>query len=194
MPMPMPMPATLVSRRTALRTDSPAELVGSRTRDTRYGEYDDPELEAAREEVAALIERRGWRIRPGGPATEALAGALTAMARVGHGDFATEVLDEYAWAAEQVAAAGLGYVGRKASREDLVETVVIGDRPRRGSLLRRLPPAACLYGPPGRLGPHVRQGGRRGPPQGRGRRRCRAGAPGLSDGETPGGQAPGVSR
>ena len=149
--------------------------------------------------MAALIERRGWRVRPGGPATEALAGALAAMARVGHGDFATEVLDEYARAAEQVAAADLGYVGRKASREDLVETVVIGTVLGEAvfsaacRLPRRLPPAAP-DGPPGRLGPHVRQGGRRGPPQGRGRRRCRAGAPGLSDGETPGGQAPGVSR
>jgi hypothetical protein len=45
---------------------------------------------------------------------------------VGHGDFATEVLDEYAQAAELVAAADLGYVGRKATREDLVETVVVG--------------------------------------------------------------------
>lgn len=92
----------------------------------RYGEPDDPELEAAREDVADLIERRGWRTRPGGPAAEALAGALAAMERVGHGDFAAEVLDEYAQAAERVAAADLGYVGRKASREDLVETVVIG--------------------------------------------------------------------
>lgn len=48
------------------------------------------------------------------------------MERVGHGDFATEVLDEYARAAEHVAAVDLGYVGRRAGREDLVETVVIG--------------------------------------------------------------------
>ncbi|MGW1869496.1 MerR family transcriptional regulator [Streptomyces mauvecolor] len=112
--------------------DNPAqplhEVLGAATKRMmpRYGDAEDPELAAAREEVAALIERRGWRVPPDSPAARSLAGALAAMERVGHGDFAEEVLDQYAQAAEQVAVADLAYVGRNASREDLLEMVVIG--------------------------------------------------------------------
>lgn len=92
----------------------------------RYAEAEpDEALEAAQDEVAELIERRGWLVDRDSPAGESLAGALAALERVGHGSFA-EVLDDYADAAERVAAADLGYVARRAGLDDLVESVVIG--------------------------------------------------------------------
>ncbi|MEV8451874.1 MerR family transcriptional regulator [Streptomyces sp. NPDC052095] len=84
-----------------------------------------PELEDAREEVAELLERRGWRVGARGPAGESLAGVIAALRRVGHGGF-VDLLDTYAVAAESVARADLDYVGRRVAREDLVESVVVG--------------------------------------------------------------------
>ncbi|WP_418956102.1 MerR family transcriptional regulator [Streptomyces tritici] len=84
------------------------------------------EVLAARETVAELIRRRGWRVDEAGPAAEALAVALAALEEVGHGDFAEHQLDAYAQAAEEVATVDLGYVNRRVGRERLVETVVVG--------------------------------------------------------------------
>ncbi|WP_373302431.1 MerR family transcriptional regulator [Streptomyces gelaticus] len=84
-----------------------------------------PELEDAREEVAELLERRGWRAEAHGPAGESLAEVIVALRRAGHGGF-VELLDDYAAAAEPVARADLDYVGRRVAREDLVESVVVG--------------------------------------------------------------------
>ncbi|MEV4948683.1 MerR family transcriptional regulator [Streptomyces sp. NPDC053755] len=81
----------------------------------------------ARQVVAELVGRRGWRAEAGGgPAGEALAVALAALDEVGHGTFA-ELLDTYAEAAEEVARADLGYVTRGGvAREELVEAAVVG--------------------------------------------------------------------
>ena len=84
-----------------------------------------PELEDARDEVAELLERRGWRAGADGPAGESLAEVVVALRRAGHGGF-VELLDDYAAAAETVARADLDYVGRRVAREDLVESVVVG--------------------------------------------------------------------
>ncbi|WP_329226939.1 MerR family transcriptional regulator [Streptomyces sp. NBC_00111] len=84
-----------------------------------------PESTEAREEVAALLARRGWRVSEDNPAARSLAGVLTALHRAGHGGFA-ELLDVYADAAEPVAHADLDYVRRRVAREDLVESVVVG--------------------------------------------------------------------
>ena len=90
------------------------------------GEADgDAEAAAANAVVGELIARRGWHTHESNPAAADLSRALAAMGRVGHGAYA-EVLDDYADAAELVARADLGYVSRRASVEDLVESVVIG--------------------------------------------------------------------
>ncbi|MFD7911758.1 MerR family transcriptional regulator [Streptomyces sp. NPDC059752] len=89
------------------------------------GGHDDAEAVLARERVARLIEARGWCIRPGNKAADALVAALASLARVGHGSFA-ELLDDYADAAERVARVDLEYTARHADREDLVEAVVVG--------------------------------------------------------------------
>ncbi|MFI9581773.1 MerR family transcriptional regulator [Streptomyces sp. NPDC052236] len=91
----------------------------------RYPGAQDDELEAAREEVAELIGRRGWRVDHNNPAAEALAGALATLERIGHGEFA-ELLDDYADAAERVARVDIAYVGRWAGLEDVVERAVVG--------------------------------------------------------------------
>ncbi|MFD5135386.1 MerR family transcriptional regulator [Streptomyces sp. NPDC058378] len=99
------------------------------------GEADEEEEEAAegagpgsaeaREEVAALLARRGWYVDADNAAARSLAGVLAALHRVGHGAF-VELLDVYADAAEPVARADLDYVRRRVAREDLVESVVVG--------------------------------------------------------------------
>ncbi|MER5555491.1 MerR family transcriptional regulator [Streptomyces sp. NPDC002793] len=84
-----------------------------------------PESAEAREEVAALLERRGWFARADGSAGRSLANVLAALRRAGHAGF-VELLDVYADAAESVARADLDYVRRRVAREDLVEGVVVG--------------------------------------------------------------------
>lgn len=90
----------------------------------RYETGDEPP-DSARRQVRELIARRGWAVEDDHPAARALAEALAALERVGHGAFA-EVLDDYAAAAEQVAAADLAHVGRRLGLDDLVEGVVVG--------------------------------------------------------------------
>ncbi|MCX5413727.1 MerR family transcriptional regulator [Streptomyces sp. NBC_00059] len=85
----------------------------------------EPGSAEAREEVAALLARRGWRVSEDNPAARSLVGVLAALHRAGHGGFA-ELLDVYADAAEPVAHADLDYVRRRVAREDLVESVVVG--------------------------------------------------------------------
>ncbi|MFI6123534.1 MerR family transcriptional regulator [Streptomyces sp. NPDC051064] len=101
----------------AARRITPEEPDGS--------EEEGPESAEAREEVAALLARRGWFVRADSPAGRSLAGVLAALHRAGHGGF-VELLDVYADAAEPVAHADLDYVRRRVAREDLVESVVVG--------------------------------------------------------------------
>ncbi|MCD9900100.1 MerR family transcriptional regulator [Streptomyces sp. MT29] len=84
-----------------------------------------PELERAREEVAALVGRRGWQVSEGTTAAESLAGVIAALRRVGHGGL-VGLLEVYADAARRSPAADLDYVQRQAAREELVESVVVG--------------------------------------------------------------------
>ncbi|WP_443077019.1 MerR family transcriptional regulator [Streptomyces sp. SP18CS02] len=116
----------------------------------------DVELTTARQVVADLLTRRGWRVERDSPSAEALAAALAALERVGHGAF-VEGLDDYADAAQKVAAVDLGYVARNAGREDLVESVVIGTVLGEAVLtaLRRLAhidASARMYGDEGAIG------------------------------------------
>ncbi|WP_432144222.1 MerR family transcriptional regulator [Streptomyces sp. bgisy084] len=82
-------------------------------------------MEEARQTVAELIRRRGWRVGPENPSFEKLAVALATFRGISHGDF-EEVVDDYAEASEQVAAADLAWAGRNAEVDGLVESVVVG--------------------------------------------------------------------
>lgn len=91
----------------------------------RYETLGDESPVAAREKVRELVARRGWAVDDDHPAALALAEALAALERVGHGVFA-EVLDDYAAAAEKVAAADVAHVARRLGLDDLVESTVVG--------------------------------------------------------------------
>ncbi|MGA4878144.1 MerR family transcriptional regulator [Streptomyces lydicamycinicus] len=82
-------------------------------------------MEEARRTVAEVIRRRGWRVGPENPSFEKLAVALATLRGIAHGDF-EEVVDDYAEACEQVAAADLAWAGRNAEVDGLVESVVVG--------------------------------------------------------------------
>ncbi|MFD3356659.1 MerR family transcriptional regulator [Streptomyces fradiae] len=92
----------------------------------REGGPDDTAREAAREQVLALIARRGWQVHGEAPAIRSLADALAALHRLGHTRFAEMSLDLYAEAAERVAASDVAYAAREAAREDAVENAVVG--------------------------------------------------------------------
>ncbi|GGZ23223.1 MerR family transcriptional regulator [Streptomyces poonensis] len=113
----------------------------------------DTESAAAQAVVADLVSRRGWHTHESNPAAADLSRALAALTRLGHGAY-TEVLDDYADAAERVARADLAYVDRRAGVEDRVESVVIGTVLGEAvfSALRRLAhvdASAKLYGTDG---------------------------------------------
>lgn len=75
--------------------------------------------------VEELITRRGWQVQLGDPSARALTAAAASLLAVGHGDY-LDYLDEFATAAERIAAADLAFVARRTEREDMVERVVVG--------------------------------------------------------------------
>lgn len=86
----------------------------------------DEEAQAAvLQEVDALIERRGWQIRPASPARQLLADALSALHGLGQDDLLL-LLDDYAGAAELVAAADVDAVLRRPDVDSMLEAVVVG--------------------------------------------------------------------
>ncbi len=92
----------------------------------REGGEDDAAREAAAEQVAELIARRGWRVHPGNPAARSLADTLAALRRLGHERLVDLSLDTYAEAAERVAAVDMAYVTGEVAREEVVESAVVG--------------------------------------------------------------------
>ncbi|GAB2732158.1 MerR family transcriptional regulator [Kitasatospora kifunensis] len=85
---------------------------------------------AATEAVADWVTERGWRVRPGSPGRTALVQVLRALRELGQEDL-LDILDEYATAAEQLAAAELALFGLRPdlARPDLagrLERAVLG--------------------------------------------------------------------
>ncbi|GAA2258143.1 MerR family transcriptional regulator [Kitasatospora cystarginea] len=75
--------------------------------------------------VAVLAERRGWRVKPGGAARQALIQVVAAYQRLGQEDL-LGILDEYAVAAERLAAAEIAVIAGRSELDGQVEGVVIG--------------------------------------------------------------------
>lgn len=73
--------------------------------------------------VAALLDRRGWRVRETNPARAALADVLTRFERLGHPDV-FGLLDVYADAAETMAAAEITALADRPGVDSMAETVV----------------------------------------------------------------------
>ncbi|MER7463690.1 MerR family transcriptional regulator [Streptomyces sp. NPDC097981] len=106
------------------------ELLGAAARTVDLALADPVDSDSAvRSRAAAmadeLIARRGWKVGTRHRAVEALTAAMASFLAVGHGDY-LDHLDEFAAAAERVAAADLDFVARRRRPEELVERVVVG--------------------------------------------------------------------
>jgi DNA-binding transcriptional MerR regulator len=86
---------------------------------------DDPQWQAARAEVVALTERRGWMIDPESAGMDDAADAIAALRALGQDDLVTSV-DTYAEAVEMVAARELDAIVARAEPLPMVEGVITG--------------------------------------------------------------------
>ncbi len=84
----------------------------------------DERWQAAADETAALIDRRGWRVRPGNPARDILTELVVTVRELGQQDV-LELLDGYAECAERLAAADIGLVSHRSSVDSMLEAVVV---------------------------------------------------------------------
>jgi DNA-binding transcriptional MerR regulator len=78
-----------------------------------------------RDEVARLISRRGWRVRPTNPAVATLTGLLATLHDLGQDDIVA-LLDDFADAADRLAAAEIDLISRRTDVEAMIEGVVVG--------------------------------------------------------------------
>ncbi|MFI6446384.1 MerR family transcriptional regulator [Kitasatospora sp. NPDC050543] len=86
---------------------------------------DSPAWQQAYERSEAVIARRGWRLEPGNPARDLLTQLVLTYHDLGEGDMLC-VLDEYAAAAERIAAADIAAIGTRAEVDSKVEGAVLG--------------------------------------------------------------------
>jgi DNA-binding transcriptional MerR regulator len=85
----------------------------------------DEAWEEAERNVAELVERRGWQVRPESRAWQTVVAVLVSARQLEHGVW-THKLDVYADAVERIAAADLDYVGGIADVDAMLEGVVVG--------------------------------------------------------------------
>ncbi|WP_107656734.1 MerR family transcriptional regulator [Nocardia suismassiliense] len=81
--------------------------------------------EAAEADVDALLTRRGWQIGDESPARHTLTDVCAALRQLGHADV-LGVIDDYAAAAEAVAAVDVGLVRDEPTVERMTETAIVG--------------------------------------------------------------------
>lgn len=81
--------------------------------------------EVAHEQVRAFLKRQGWVCRPTSYAFKALVGVLATAREVGHERFA-DLLDGFAAAARPLAEADLGYALGAGTKDEALESVVVG--------------------------------------------------------------------
>jgi len=85
----------------------------------------DPRWQAARAEMLALVQRRGWYVADDSPSLDAAADAVTAMHVLDQSDLLA-LLDPYAQAAEAIAATEISVVARRREPARIVEGTVVG--------------------------------------------------------------------
>ncbi|MBF6163311.1 MerR family transcriptional regulator [Streptomyces gardneri] len=85
----------------------------------------DEQRAAAAEDVAALLDGRGWRIHDESPALGTLIDVCAALRQLGHGDV-VGALDDYAGASEAIAATDLALVRNEPAVERMTETAIVG--------------------------------------------------------------------
>lgn len=81
--------------------------------------------EEAERNVAELVERRGWQVRPGSSAWQTVVAVLVSARGLEHGVW-THKLDVYAEACEQIAAADVEYIAGITDVDATLEGVVVG--------------------------------------------------------------------
>ncbi|MEU2030329.1 MerR family transcriptional regulator [Nocardia amamiensis] len=85
----------------------------------------DEQREAAARDVAALLDRRGWRIHEDSPARGTLVDVCAALRLLGHVDVVA-AMDDYAGASEAIAATDIALVGTERGLERMTETAIVG--------------------------------------------------------------------
>jgi DNA-binding transcriptional MerR regulator len=81
--------------------------------------------QAAAEQAAELISRRGWQISPDSPARDLLTSVLAALRDLGQEDL-LNLADAYAAPAEQIAAADLAAILARPTLDSQLEGLIIG--------------------------------------------------------------------
>lgn len=89
----------------------------------RTASRDDEARDAAVKQVAELIDRHGWRVRPTNPARGALADVLAHLTRLGLDDM-LGIVDDYAEAADRLAATELDLIARQPGVDGMAEAAV----------------------------------------------------------------------
>jgi DNA-binding transcriptional MerR regulator len=79
----------------------------------------------AEREVTALCQRHNWEIKPENPGWQMLVHLVATYRALGHGEL-LELLDRYAEAANELAAAELSVVGAMPTIDSKIEGVVLG--------------------------------------------------------------------
>ncbi|MBF6190884.1 MerR family transcriptional regulator [Nocardia implantans] len=80
---------------------------------------------AAADDVAALLDRRGWRIEDDSPALGTLVDVCAALRLLGH-DEVVAALDDYASASEAIAVTDIALVRDEPGLERMTETAIVG--------------------------------------------------------------------
>jgi DNA-binding transcriptional MerR regulator len=86
---------------------------------------DDPAWRAARDEVLALVRRRGWHVDDDAPAFDQAADAVAAFRALGQEDMLAS-METYATVCEQIAAKEVDLVIARAEPSRMVEGVITG--------------------------------------------------------------------
>ncbi|BDT96454.1 MULTISPECIES: MerR family transcriptional regulator [Nocardia] len=81
--------------------------------------------ETAAADVAALLDRRGWRIHDDSPARDTLVDVCAALRLLGHDDVVA-AMDDYAGASEAIAATDIALVRNERGLERMTETAIVG--------------------------------------------------------------------
>jgi DNA-binding transcriptional MerR regulator len=80
---------------------------------------------SAVETVDALLDRRGWRVRPDSPARRLLIDVSATLHALGHDDFVA-ALDDYASTVEKVVAVDIGLIKDQPDVAAVIEKVIVG--------------------------------------------------------------------
>jgi DNA-binding transcriptional MerR regulator len=109
----------------ALETLGKAQYAMTPRREPGREQAGDESWARAAAEVAELAARRGWQVRPTNPAGDALTEVIATLHRLGEGEYLAGLLDEYAEAAERLAAAEVDNLLHRPGLDSMATGVVV---------------------------------------------------------------------